>query len=489
MNEVRDGVLRVALRDFAFGMRDLQALEGVSTEQADYTGTGNFSVTDEKTSFSAETVIKAEGMSEARMPLHRAQGRIFGAASFGLTLAPRDAFGGRFSGSLRGTYANGVMSITGNAHYRASKLNGSVTVLIAPRGVAWTEVLKRLPQGAPPITVGAALAPGHVVVGWGSLDFRINEWLTGSASVVVDPDGYITSHGILRPTVEHQFLTDSERYEVNKVIVKPKRLTKTFATALVANLNGWVSIEVRAGGRIGPLRLYGLEVDGHFSTRPGTLFTGRITGRANLSAQASIGATIKGGLSASLGPTADVSVDVLSVEVGITGQATLRAYVELQPAFERLPGDKPDEATYKISGKLTAGGAVSLGLRGYVGFSIASFDPKIDLARFQYPLGGVSIETEFSHVLGSKKGIEISDPKLGDFNEAQFTGFMQDTVQGKGAEERQEACHQSPPDRYHSPTAGRAADAAQHQVHDERETAHALARAHSPSGAENGERW
>jgi len=423
VNEVRDGVLRYALQDFTFGMQDLQGLAGVTGPQADYTGKGNFSVTDEKTDFSAETEIKAEGMSAAKMPLRRAQGRIFGSASFGLTLAPRDAFGGTFSGSLQGTYSNGVMNISGTARYRSAKLNGTVTVLIAPRGVAWTEVYKRLPKGAPAVTVGQAMAPGHVVVGWGSLDFHINKWLTGHVSVVVDPEGYITSHGILRPTVEYQFLDEPGKYEINKDIAHFSK-TATLWTKVVASLSGTITADLKAGGKIGPGRLYGLEIEGQFSTRPGTVFEGKITGRANLSAQAALALKLEGTLSGNLG-TPPAAVEVVSVTLGIIGQATLRAYVELQPTFERLQGAAPDEADYKISGKLTAAGAVDFGLKGYVKFSLLRAGPKINLGKVEYRLGSIGVEAEFNHLLGSKNPIEF-DVKAADFNDAQYTGFIQD---------------------------------------------------------------
>lgn len=457
VNELRGGVLRYALQNFAFGLQDLQGLAGVASENPDYTGTGNFSVVDEATSFSAETLIQAPGVTEARMPLHRAQGRIFGSASMSVTLAPRDVFGGTFSGSLQGTYANGVMAISGNARYRSQKLNGSVTMLIAPRALAWTEVIRQLPTGAPPITAGAAMAPGHVVVGWGTLDFHINEWLIGHASVVVDPDGYITSHGVLRPARQFEFLNEPGRYEVNRPVgphLGP--LTVTFATIGIASLNGSIEADLRAGGKIGPARLYGLEVEGQFSSRPGTVFTGRITGRANLSAQASVAASLTGSLSGSIGtPPADVRV--VTVALNIIGQATLRAYVELQPTFDRIAGPTPDEAQYRISGTLTAGGAVSLGLKGSVKFSIAGVGPRINLGKVQYPLGSIGLKATFSHILGSRDPIE-TDVTAADFNEAQYSGFIQDLFEETAPEdegEHEKKLEQTagkPPERTPHPT-------------------------------------
>jgi hypothetical protein len=363
-------------------MQDLQGMQGVSSPHADYTGTGNFSVNDEKSDFSAETVVKAEGVNEARMPLRRAQGRIFGAASFALNLTPTDAFGGMFSGALQGSYANGVMNITGTARYRSKKLNGSVTIMLAPRAVAWAEVARRLPKGMRGISYAAATAEGHVVVGWGSVDFHVNEWLTGHASVVVDPDGYITSHGILRPTVQYQFL---DAYEFNKNIAHFKK-TATLWTKIVASLSGTITADVNAGGTFGPGRLYGLEIEGQFSTRPGTVFEGKITGRANLSAQAALALKLSGTLSGNLG-TPPAAVEIVSVSIDIIGQATLRTYAELQPTFERIAGANPDEADYKISGKLTAAGAVDFGLSGSVKFSLLRAGPRIKLGKVEYRLG------------------------------------------------------------------------------------------------------
>jgi hypothetical protein len=267
------------------------------------------------------------------------------------------------------------------------------------------------------------LAPGHVVVGWGTVDFHINEWLTGHASVVVDPDGYITSHGILRPTREYQFLNEPGKYETNRLIGELSK-SVTLATIGIASLSGNIDAKLRVGGRVGPARLYGLEIEGQFSTRPGTVFTGRVTGRANLSAQGSVAASLTGSLSGNIG-TPPAEVRVVKVALNVIGQATLRAYVELQPTFERIAGPNPDEAQYRITGTLTAAGAVSLGLRGSVDFSIAHVGPRINLGKVQYPLGSVSLTATISHVLGSNHPIEI-DVSAADFKEAQYTGFVQD---------------------------------------------------------------
>jgi len=285
-------------------------------------------------------------------------------------------------------------------------------------------VARRLPTGMRGITGVAATAPGHVVVGWGSVDFHVNEWLTGHASVVVDPDGYITSHGILRPTVEYRFLEDAEKYSINKDIAHLEPPDATFATIGIASLTGRVTADLKAGGRIGPARLYGLEIEGQFTTRPNVPFEGKVTGRANISAQAALAADLTGSLSGSIG-TPPAHLRTITVSIGITGQATLRAYAELQPTFERMTDPSSNEPKYRITGELSVAGAVSLGLKGHVKFSILGVGPKIKLGQVEFPIGSIGMKATISHVLGSDEPIDY-EIEANDFDDARYTGFIQE---------------------------------------------------------------
>ncbi len=432
-NEVRNGVLRYALNDFTFQLQSNAALGGTVIRTDDGpTGTGNFSVIDDAQSFSAEAVIEAPGIAEGRMPLHRTAGRIFGAQSFALTLKPTDAFGGTFSGNVQGSFADGMLTIQGTARYRSRKVNGSVTMMLAPRAQAWEHVVRQLPASAnaPKVTAGAALKSDLVLVGWGTVNFAVSEWLTGSVSVVVDPDGYITSHGILRPTREFQFLADVEKYSVKKELVPPIEKEVTFATVWAASVNGHASFELWGGARLGPGRIYGLEVEGTFSTRPGSVFEARATGRANLSAWAKLEAKLKLELNAKALGVAKVA----RVTPTIIGSATVRAYVEIQPTFERIATGAPDEANYKITGKLEAAGAVDLGLRGYVDFKVLGFGPRINFGRYELPLGSLGMIAEISHVLGSNDPIELKY-ELTEFDENKFGSHVEDLIQEEEEED------------------------------------------------------
>ena len=434
VNELRGGVLRYALQNFTFGLQSNMSLGGTVVHSDEgYEGTGNFAVLDETHSFSAETLIQAPGIGEGRMPLLRVGDRIIGTRSFSLDLKPTDAFGGTFSGSLQGTYSDGVLTIQGTGQYRSRRVNGSVTVMVAPRAQAWEHVIRQLPgsANAPGISASAAMARGHVVVGWGTINFALNDWLNGSVSVIVDPDGYITSHGILRPKREFMFLTDKERYSASKQI--GKTLSGSVSIVPVAgffDIGGHIEGKLFAEGRVGPGRVYDLEVEGTFSTRPGSVFKARASGRINVSAWGRLRAEIAGGLHFSV--AGDV-VRLGSVDVEGTGAVTARAYVELQPIFERIDDPtEPDTANYRISATLTAAGAADLELKGAIIIRVAGKQVgSVNLGRYQWNLGSLGMSASISHVLGSHDPIKL-DLNSADFEDARFSSLVENLINSSG---------------------------------------------------------
>ncbi|HEU0012957.1 MAG TPA: hypothetical protein VFQ45_04700, partial [Longimicrobium sp.] len=449
VNEVKGGVLRYGMPEFTFQMENRSFVAGTAPPAGDGpSGSGSFLLTDEAQSFDAGVDVEAPGIGKERMSLKRAAGKIFGAQDFQLTLAPTDRFGGKFSGKLHGTFADGVLVIQGTATYRSKKLNGSVTMMLAPAEQAWTHVGKQLVGSANPPPAAPGGGGGLVLVGWGTVNFALNEWLTGSVSVVVDPDGYITSHGILRPTKQFQFLNDPDEFSWKKNLVPPIKKSVTFATIWAASVEGTLRFRLDGGARVGPGKVYGLEVEGSFSTRPGSALEASATGRINLSAWASIQATISGAVEVTaIGGT----IPVGSVEVTLTGTATLRAYAELAPRFEFIKAAGADEGNFRISGSLEVAGAVDLGLSGKADFSVLGFGPTIDFGRFELPIGRLGARATISHVIGSGDPIEL-DYELTGFDERKFGSEVEDLVQedadadrGKHHEKLEQAAGTVPP--------------------------------------------
>jgi len=439
MNKLDDGRLDFVLSNFDFKLQDTTVQGGTQFDGPDSLGgTGTFEVHDAAESFTAEAKIEGDGIAPGKMPLRKVAERISGSGNYALTLAPTDLFGGKFSGSIKGNYAGGELTLTGSARYSSKRVNGSVTVMLAPRAVAWMHVVQRLPgsANAPGVSTGAATAPGYVVVGWGTVDFALNEWLTGTVSAVVDPEGYITSFGVLRPTKEFRFLTDKEALS-KRVDIAHLDGSVTLWSAIplikVASVDGIASADIWAQGRVGPGLVYDLEATGTFSTRPGSVFETSATGKVNLSAWAQVKAELEGALAVKLGvPYLNVSAGKLGIKG--TGTATVKAYAEIAPKFERIASASgPDSADYRISGTLDAAGALDFGLSGEIFIEVAGRRVwTVNLGSYEWRIGSLGMTAAISHVIGSHAPIDLSLASA-DFDDSKFTSEISDLANKDGA--------------------------------------------------------
>lgn len=450
-NRLNNGVLRFEMNPFTFRLSDATDLGGKRYDDADLLdGTGTFTVRDASESFAARANVKGDGVAAGALPLRKTAMGISGAAAFALNLAPKDLFGGKFSGGIRGTFAGGQLTLEGTARYQSRRVNGELTLVLAPRAAAWARVAQVLPRGkliVPPVTPNQA---SYALVGWGTVDFALNDWLTGSVSAMLDPDGYITSHGILRPTREFQFLTEPEdftdpathpdaragerRHKARKGEVQLgstlEAMTPSIPVAGAVNVSGEVKASLFAAGRVGPGRVYDIEIQGSFSTRPGSVLEASATGRINLSAWGRLRVVVSGRLNF------EVIADVVKLgSVGVDGAGTLdvRAYAELQPKFERIADkEHPDQANYRVSGVLNAGGSAELGLNGEI---VAEFVGKtlftIDLDRYQWHLGSLALRAEISHVIGSHDPISLNI-KPDAFDTSRFSSVLDALIHDRG---------------------------------------------------------
>src|SRR5262249_13330833 len=147
-NKLDNGNLDFVLSGFDFQLEDTSIEGGAQYEGPDSLGgKGTFEVHDAAETFTAEANIEGEGIASGKMPLRKVAERISGSGDCSLTLAPKDLFGGTFAGSIKGNYAGGQLTLIGNARYSSKRLSGNVTVMLAPRAVAWEHVLARLPSG------------------------------------------------------------------------------------------------------------------------------------------------------------------------------------------------------------------------------------------------------------------------------------------------------------------------------------------------------
>ena len=408
MNKLDDGRLDFVLSNFDFKLQDTTVQGGNQFDGPDSLGgTGTFEVHDAAESFTADAKIEGDGIAPGKMSLRKVAERISGSGNYALTLAPTDLFGGKFSGSIKGNYAGGELTLTGTARYSSKRLNGNVTVMLAPRAVAWMHVLAGL--------TGQCQCARD-------LDRRGHRtWLRGRrlGHRRLRAERMADRHrvGSRRPRGLHHLVWRVAADEGIQVPARDKEaLSKRFDIAhldgsvtlwsaipliKVASVDGIASADIWAQGRVGPGLVYDLEVAGTFSTRPGSVFETSATGKINLSAWAQVKAELEGALAVKLGvPYLNVSAGKLGIKG--TGTATVKAYAEIAPKFERIASASgPDSADYRISGTLDAAGALDLGRPGRSSSRsrVAACGPSTSAATS----GGsaVSACAAISHVIGS----------------------------------------------------------------------------------------
>ena len=389
-NEVKDGVLRYSLDGFAY------QLDG------EWEGTGDFGVVDEKVAFTGNTDIKAVGVADSKMPLKWAAGRVFGNTSLALKLSPFDAFGGTLSGSLEGGFANGVTNITGSASYKSSRLNGSVTVKLTSGAEAYAQIANHLLPDVGRFFAVPGDSKTHVVFGWGTLDFHFNEWLSGRASVVVDPAGYITSYGEIRPTKQFEFLT-GDQLSARKPI-GPKVSAEAFKPVWgPTGVTGKLEAQLTAAGRIGPGRIHDMYLSGTFSTNPVVPLEVELGGVVDLSAIGRLELDVTGSLAYTL---IGKHVRTVAIEVAVLGTGTLKVYARLEPSIsaEKAPGA---DTQFRLKGVLKAVASASLGLSGSIKPSIFGFGPRFRTGKYEWPLGGIGVKSTLDYRIGDPQGPEL----------------------------------------------------------------------------------
>ncbi len=409
VNQLRGGVLRYQAPGFRFGL------------DSAFEGRGDFSITDLGWRFEARAQLHVEGLADAQLAIHRdPQGHVFGDAHMQARLRG-------FSGQLDAVFGQGLLDIRGVVRYsRAPTLRGElglhVTDLETARDAASARIAAARPvagAGAPligpprPPAASAASASAlpaagarrpRGVTGWGVLDYHFNRWLTGRAEVIVSPEGHVTSVAEIRPTAEVPFLDPAVQRKTT--LVPRQSFHVPVFSVLVADLGFGGSAQIDAQGAIGPGRLHGMAASGMFSTDPDIPVELDITAMMSLSAIAKLLLHIRG----------DVGVFVAgrslgSARVNITGDATLRAHLDVQPRIQRRPdpAGAAGASQWALEGMLRAGADLSVGLKGSIDLHALLWDLHvIDLGSKRWNLGSVGIQADVSYVIGSSQRPQLS---------------------------------------------------------------------------------
>jgi hypothetical protein len=387
-----------------------------------FSGAGRFGVDDGNVVFDARADLQVPGLDNASLELQRdAQGALSGTAQMGVRL-------GALNGHLLATFGRGVLDIRGTARYEANGFSGTVTLLATNAASAWAAVNGELAPWMPAGTdragagaLSAAPAPAAggadalAIAGWGVVEFSYKNWLRGSAQVVVDPNGDITSLG--RVHVPQDI-----------VIFEPRRtrqrITGIDRSVEVANVWDVVSVDLRARGgidataEIGPAHLRQLRAAGAFSTRPGSVNTLRIGGALELRAAAWLDVALR--LEAAV--TARIPVlghlsNRFTYEVASTGfemnaRGEVGAAAEADASVERIARRGAGDADYVLDGRLDLDGHAAVEFGGRVDVRIPGVGYTkhlLDFDRRHWLLGNVHGSVGFHrYVIGGAQTPALS---------------------------------------------------------------------------------
>jgi hypothetical protein len=397
-NGITAGVLRFELA----GLRFL--LDGV------FPGEGKFtlSVVDpRKDPLEATAAVEGKGVDPKKIELTRDEnGQISAEAELEGHLDPLP--GHRLEGKLKAVFAGGAFDIDGTLTYKWSgdhpKVSGTVNVRLTDLATARGAIRQRLGKFAPPDPAGETAPNGLALWGEGHVDFTISEWLTGGADVIVDPDGFITVIGQLRPTRTIQLF---KKYTVTDLGLGeyPGKFVE-LATFLASHRIGLAgSVSLTPGGAIGPGILDSIEVQGVFSTYP----------KERLPTQFSIQGTFSVGAYVTLTLAAEVGVSaggVVGAYLTASGTAILSAHAEATPKIGRAVPPEGGDAAFFISGSLVA--RASLDLRVKVGVKAEIDTPfwkeevSYDIVDKTFNLGSMGVRVTGTYFLGQDGGPKLS---------------------------------------------------------------------------------
>lgn len=383
-NELGAGHLTFHVKDMSYD------LDGV------FPGHGHFGLDDERHILTANADIEAKGVKRQTVSVARDNLGQIRARADNISSELITPEGHKLAGKLQALFERGVFDIRGTVTYSAGDIaRGQVTLLITDEATAWAAVRQRLGHQAPPVTESTGAPHGLAFIGWGDIDFKVNEWLTGTGEVVLDPDGYVTALGQLRPTKvltlfplkaskPRNLITPEKHSVIVPVFEIPVELAAT--------------LTLKAHSSVGSATLSNIAVDGLFTTRPHQPSEFRISGIFAFPASAQVDLVAKGSVS-----LPSILSHLGSLEAEIDGNATLSAHALITPHIgRRSHGTDPSKASYYIGGRFNAAAALSLGLDGgvYINppifprFSIISFKSK----RWQIGLGSISVKG--TYVLG-----------------------------------------------------------------------------------------
>ena len=345
---------------------------------------------------------------------------------------------GSVAGTVAATLSRGFVSVMGSVAYSGDRLSGKVTLAATDEATARDITLKKPSAGGDvPIELPGPDKPAtpgkRAFCGWGQLNFRVTDWLAGTATVIVNSKGQATIVGEIAPPKE--FILFEQKEWIKKLF--KVEIRAGYGIPVVGQVGLFANIGLDALAKVGPGKLYNIKLAGAYSTDPRVTKQLSIEGTLNISAFAGLRLRAEAGLVVTI-----LGHDI-KAGVGLNAIAGVRGYVEATPRIgmrELAPG-KPQ---YYIQGHLEIAAQPVLGFSGdlFVAIETPWWSPLSDkrwtwpLFSIEYPLPGeFGIGADVDYVLGSKQWPKIEFGEV-NFDASKFmTDVMNDnTDSGSGGE-------------------------------------------------------
>ncbi|HYH84223.1 MAG TPA: DUF4157 domain-containing protein [Pyrinomonadaceae bacterium] len=420
------------------------SVENATIGLGPFSGGFTLKVTDEKVdSFEGHAKVVVTGLAEGEIKLARNKEGLFtGQGNVKLALKK-----GNFTGGVDMAWDGSAITGEGKVGYQSEKMSGEVTLRLMEKGeAARLQKEKKAPPAEGdkgPAAEKPTKAPpkpknmSYVVFGEGDLTFAFNEWLNGTAHVIVDPEGFVTIIGKITPQKEFELF---EQKDFIKPLFKFEARA-AYGIPVVGNVFIFANVGMDAFAKLGPAKFYNIVVEGTYSTNPEENKDFSISGSINISAAAGLRLTAQAG----------VGLEILGHDIkagaGLSGIAGIKAYAEATPTIgyreKGAPGeDKKGE--FFIRGDLEIAAQPFLGLSGelFVEIDTPWWSPLSDkrwtwpLFDKEYPIGGsFGMVASVDYVFGSKQWPAIEFKPV-DFSADKFmSDLYHDKVKSKSAEE------------------------------------------------------
>ena len=358
-----------------------------------------------------------KGMVQGNLDINLKDNQMSGQGSFGVNYKS-------FAGNIEAKFLEGVLDVKGTVSYSGDKLSGSITLLMTDKATADNFATSQLGGAKPedaamPEAVPAAEGKGpRGMAGMGNLTFNLTEWFAGSVNVIVDGKGFVTVVGKIAPPKE---IVLFEQKDYSKELFKMEARA-AYGIPVLGNVFVFANMALIAMAKVGPAKIYNIEVNGTYSNNPDIAKEISLSGSLNMSAYAGLRLRAEGGAGIEL------AGHDLKVGVGVNADEGVKGYVDARPTIGyRDPGE------FFFKGHMEIAAQPFLGLSGdlFVELDSPWWSPLPDkkwtwpIGALEYPLPGeFGIGADMEYVLGSGKVPEVT------FSEAKFDGgkFMTDLV-------------------------------------------------------------